>query len=100
VAVHSDPQTRIDERVIESPELLEALDKRANAHEAARSAKGELELRHADVIAELGKHGLEEGDTIRVGTYRITKTKPGEPKPVTFETTPTSRVMIRPLGEA
>ena len=100
MGVSSDPQTRIDERTIDSPELLEALDKRAEARGRKREAQSELDLRHAEVLAELEKHGLSEGDVVRIGTYRITKTKPTDSKTVTFETTPASRVMILELEGA
>lgn len=99
MAVSSDPQTRIDENVIDSPELLEALDRRANARNEKRSATSGYELRHAEALELIGKLELEEGQVVRVGTYRISKTAPGEAKEVTFETKPTSRVMIRELGD-
>lgn len=99
MAMTSDPQTRIDENVIDDPELLEALDLRSKAKNEKKSAASGFDLRHAEALALIEKLGLDEGDVVRIGTYRITKTKTGEPKDVSFTTSPASRVSIRELGD-
>lgn len=93
MSVAADPQTRLDERTIESTELESILEERAGAKEkaalAVQTAKG-FDERARALIDELV---TDEEAVVRVGRFRVTKSKVPA-RSVAFETSPTSRVRI------
>lgn len=92
------PQTAIDERVVENAELEQALVDRgklkAFAGEAAKKYREQDEL----VRGMVAEFALEDGQSIRVGRYRISRTTVAARK-VAFETNPTSRLTIAELDD-
>lgn len=89
----AEPQTRIDEKIVESPELESLLEERAAAKEKlamARSTAEGLTDRAKQKIDELG---LDVGSTMRVGRFRISKSLTAG-RSVAFDVDPKERVSI------
>lgn len=73
VAVVENPQTSFEEKLVDDPQLLELLRKRRRLNEAKAEAAKAAKEAHEAVLAKLGEHDLEAGQTIRVGDYLVTK---------------------------
>jgi hypothetical protein len=91
-------QTALDERVVEDGELEQLLSDRQIAKGAAGEAKKKFTSLTNLAKEKIEALGLEEGQAIRVGSFRITK-KPVPARDVAFETAPTTRLTISALGE-
>ena len=92
MAVQSQPQIAIDERVIESDELEAALE----AREVAKAARREAHSSYASANTKAREliDALELDDSpARIGRFRLV-VRPVEARSVSFETSPTSRVTI------
>lgn len=99
LAAVEEPQTSLEEKVVESSELESLLEsreqarvKRADAQAAFKTCDEVVKSKLAD-LAE-----LDDGVTVRVGRYRITQ-RAIEGRVVSFETSPSSRVTIAALDE-
>lgn len=99
LALAADPQTTIDEKTLEDPALLKALDGRHAAKTKARDAAKAAKEAHDKVTALLDAHDLDDGAIVRVGRYRIER-KAIEARHVEFDTDPSSRLTIRLLEDA
>ncbi len=90
----AEPQTALDERVLENTSDLEAaLDKREQKKAARRAVN--KEFRDADTVVKglIEPFGLDDGEVVRVGKYRIEqKTVPGGAR--AFETSDATRLII------
>lgn len=86
-------QLAFDERIVEDKELEAALEK----HLRAKDDRAEINLRvknaRATVDGELARHPLEVDETIRVGRFRITKSRKGGGH-VEFDTAPSESIRI------
>jgi hypothetical protein len=93
MAVKSKSQTSLEERLIDSADLEEALEEREKRNNSAKELR--RQFREADERAKglLAEHELQDGDTVRCGRFLITKA-PVPGRTVSFETTPSSRVRI------
>lgn len=91
--VKNDAQLGFDEEIVDDSELealLDAREKRKNSRDALNK---EFQAAHELVIGSLARLELEDGQAIRIGRHRITKSAmPG--RSVSFETKPTSRIRI------
>lgn len=92
------PQTALDERTIEAPAVLTALELRQSRKEAVKQARKAMKEADDRARALLDEHDLRDGDVVRCGQFRITK-KAVPSRAVTFETDPTSRLTISLLPE-
>lgn len=98
MTTREDPQTTIDERVVENPELEQALVDRGKLKAFAGEATKKYREQNEIVRGMVAEFALEDGQSIRVGRYRITRT-PVAGRAVAFETNPTSRVTIAELDD-
>lgn len=87
------PQTALDEKVIESPKLLEALDNREQLRVDKAEAVKLYKEGDEKVRAALEVQSLADGQAIRVGGYRITK-RSVPSRSVAFDTDASSRITI------
>jgi hypothetical protein len=88
----SQPQTSLDEHVVEDAELERALEERETLK--ARAAKARKAYTEADEWAKgmLGRHDLDEAP-LRVGRFVVSALElPG--RAVAFETSPSRRITI------
>jgi hypothetical protein len=94
MAVAEDPQTALDERVLENTSDLEAaLDKREQKKVARRAVNKDFREADAAVKALLEPFGLGDAEVVRVGKYRIEKRMvPGGAR--AFETSDAVRLII------
>jgi hypothetical protein len=92
----ADPQTQLEERVLEGAvvgaleEALETREKRKASKQAVTKQYKEADDR---VKALLGEFDLQDGEVARCGRFRIAK-KGIPAKTVMFETEPSSRLFI------
>lgn len=86
-------QLGMDEKRIDDPALIAALEER----EKRREHKGEVtkayQEAHEKALGEIAKLELPEDTAARVGRFRITRTHVAG-RSVSFETNPTSRISI------
>ena len=73
MAIQERAQTSLEERQIDDPQLLELLRKRRRLNEAKSEAAAKAKEAHEAVLAKLGEHELEVGQTARIGDYIVTK---------------------------
>lgn len=99
MGINADAQTRIDENVIDNPELLECLDRRSWAQVELKSARAGFELRDSEARAEIAKLELEPGQVVRCGAYRIAHVEAAPARDVAFTVEPKPRISIRALDE-
>lgn len=98
MATTADAQTQIDEQIIDDAELEQALEDREIAKGKSGEARKKYKTMDDLVKGKLGDVGLEDGDVARVGRFRISKSAVSG-RAVSFDTSPTSRVLIAPVGE-
>ncbi len=97
MAVNATPQTSLYETTIEDPTLEALLEKRESAREKRAKANGDFKT--LDVEAKKLIDALDVADGgVRVGRFVI-KVSEIEGKLVSFETAPSTRTTIAPLGE-
>jgi hypothetical protein len=96
--VRPTPQTSLDETVVEHAELAEALEARERLKD--RRSKLNRDYQEADEHAKtlVGQLDLADGDTVRVGRFRISRTAVAG-RTVAFETGERSRLTISMLDE-
>lgn len=95
MAVNEQPQTALDELVVDDPELEKALEKREAAKAARRTASKAFD--EADVVARasLGELEAQLGEgPVRVGRF-VLELRESAPKAVSFETEAKTRIAIR-----
>jgi hypothetical protein len=94
MAVAAQPQIAIDEAVVESPELEQALEAREAAKATAADARAAFKT--ADESARGLIAALELGEApVRVGRFRLVVRKVAA-RSVAFDTDPTTRLTITP----
>jgi len=97
MAVAAQPQIAIDEHVVESPELEQALEAREAAKAAASEARAAFKAAHDTATVLIA--ALELGETTaRVGRFRLMVRKVAA-RSVAFDTDPTTRLTITPDRE-
>lgn len=91
------PQLGLDEKVVDIPELVSALEERL----AAKSTLGDARKVYAEANeaanVEIAKLELPDGVAVRAGDFRITRSTVAA-RSVAFDTKPTTRVTITWLG--
>jgi hypothetical protein len=90
-------QTSLEEKLVDDPQLLELLRKRRRLNEAKSEAARAAKECHEAVLAKIGEHDLDDGETIRVGDYIVTKRRI-EPADVAFVRGGRSQLSIRFAG--
>lgn len=95
MAVGAEAQTALDEQVIDDRELESVLEDREVAKGAAGEARKKFSTVDEIAKGKIGDLKLAEGDTVRVGRFRVTY-KPVEGRSVAFDTQPTTRLTISP----
>jgi hypothetical protein len=98
VSTTADPQTQLDEREIEHPQLLKALEKRQGLKDEIKETRKQLKEIDGHARSLLDEQDLHDDEAVRVGRFRITK-KAVPARSVQFETDPTSRLTISLLPE-
>jgi hypothetical protein len=98
MAVTEQPQTAIDERVVDNEELRRALETRELLKARAGDARKAYRNCDDQVKGMAAEFALEDGQAIRVGRFRILKSAVAA-RAVHFETQPTSKVTIGVIGE-
>jgi hypothetical protein len=93
-----DPQTELQERELDSPSLLKALQERQDAKDDLKQHRKTFKEADDRAKALLSEFSLADGEVARIGQYKITK-KHIAPKTVSFETDPTSRIQISLIPE-
>ena len=94
----SNDQLGLDEKVIEDPELEDALNVRDDRKAAARDARKAYKEADEAASALIAGQELPEGMTIRVGRFRIER-RFYEGREVAFSTDGKSRVRISTVDE-
>lgn len=89
----STPQTALDEKPIDSPELEALIDKREERKATKKEATAAFKEMDDAVKARIAEFDLPEGEVARCGKYRIEK-RPTKGRSVSFETAPSSRLTI------
>lgn len=99
MAAVADPQTSLDERLINAPPLEQALETREKRKASLKAVRAEY--READEMAkaQIAEFDLSDGEVARCGRFRIAK-KRVQGRSVSFETDPTSRLQISLIDEA
>lgn len=92
-SLEPDDQLALDEKVVDIPELVEALEARQEAKADAGDARKVLKAANERANAEIEKLELPEDTAIRAGRFRITRRAVAS-RQVSFETDPTTRVTI------
>lgn len=98
MAVQDKAQLAMDETVVEDPELAKLLEARLRAGDDKREVAGVYKLADQAAKDGIAKLDLADGDVVRVGRFRIAK-KATEPRHVSFDSAPGSRVTIELWGE-
>lgn len=93
-----DPQTEIEERELDSPSLLKALQARQDAKEDLKGYRKTFKEADDRAKAMLSEFNLADGEVARLGQFKIT-VKHVPSKTVTFETDPSSRIQISLIPE-
>jgi hypothetical protein len=93
-----DPQTTIDEKVVENDKLEQALEEREKLK--AKAGKARKDYAEADEWAKglIGELRLDDGAAVRVGRFRVSRTAVAG-RSVAFETQPSSRLTISLLDD-
>lgn len=96
MAARPQPQTALDEQVVESAELERVLEDR----EVAKGAAGEARKKFStlDDLAKGTIADLDDDATVRVGRFRVAKRSVAG-RSVAFDTNPTSRLSIKVTDE-
>lgn len=94
----ADDQHALDERLVEDDALLKMLEDREVAKGKKSEATKKYETMNNIVKLEVEKLGVEEDETVRVGRFKITKSKV-DGRHVAFETEPTERLTIGPVKD-
>jgi hypothetical protein len=89
-----DPQTRMDETVIDHSTLEAALDEREKRLNSKRELTKQYKEANDKVRALLGEFNLQDGEVARCGRWRISK-KAIPARSVAFEAAPSSRIQIQ-----
>lgn len=89
------PQTALDEIVVDDEELAKALDDRELAKGKAREARKKKEMLDTVVNEKVAALDLKVDEPVRCGRFRITKVKTA-PREVVFTTPAGHRVKITP----
>ena len=97
MAVATQPQIAIDERVVESAELEAALEGREVARAALSEARAAFKAADEPARGLIAALELDESP-VRVGRFRLVVRKV-EGRSVAFDTDPTSRLTITPDRE-
>lgn len=92
------PQLALDEKVVEIPELEDALEERQSAKAAAGEARKAYKEAHEAAKVEIEKLELPDDTPVRAGRFRITRSAVSA-RSVAFETSPTTRLNITYLGD-
>lgn len=100
LAAVEDAQTTIDEQVVESEALLEALEKRQARKVDAGAARKLYTEAHEVVMGKLSEElpELADGDVARCGRFKISK-RSTPSRDVSFTTSPSSRLTIAVVDE-
>jgi hypothetical protein len=93
MAVADRPQTALDEKVIESVGLEEALEEREKKSNSVRALRKQFKEADNRAKALFNELAIEDEAVVRVGRFRITKSKVPS-RSVAFETDPTTRISI------
>jgi len=73
MAIDESGQIGMDERVIENEELERALETRLRRQDTLTEVRKSFKTAHEAVVELLKEQGLEDGEAIRVGRFRVTK---------------------------
>jgi hypothetical protein len=87
-------QLGMDEKIVDDKELEAALEQRENDRADVLVARQSLTMSDTKARALIDKLGMEEGDAVRVGRFRITKQLVPAHE-VTFEAEESERIRIR-----
>lgn len=98
MAARPQPQTALDEHVIEDELLEKALEAREGAKANALAARKAYGKAHDAVKGHLERHDLSEGP-LRVGRFVVTA-RELEGRSVAFDVEPSTRVSIRVAKDA
>lgn len=86
-------QTALDERVVENPELEQALEDREIAKGGANEARAKYTTLDDLAKGKVADLNLQDGEAVRIGRFRVAFRKlPG--KSVAFDTEPSERLTI------
>lgn len=94
MSVTEDPQTSIDERVIEQSAPEEALEERERRNNSRKELTRQFKEADDRARALLSEFDLQDGEVARCGRFRISK-KSIPSRSVAFETSPSSRIQIQ-----
>lgn len=93
-----DPQTSIYETTIAEPELEQLLEERAQLREKAAAARKRAQGVHEQVRERIEQLDIADAP-VRIGRF-VVAMRPVAPRSVSFETSPTVRLVIKPLPDA
>lgn len=91
--IRDDSQLALDERVLDEPDLEKLLERRLRAADDVAELRKTYKEADAAAKDRLATLGLNDGDAVRLGRFRITKSAVAS-RAVSFETAPTSRLTI------
>lgn len=89
----AEPQIGMDEKIVDSTEIEGILEEREKAREKAAMAKSTLKGFDERARSMLDEHLTEDEAVLRVGRFRIMKSK-SKSRSVSFTTEPGTRVRI------
>lgn len=97
--IAQDVQDGLFDIVIDNPELEEKLKERHKHKTAEGKAKAKADEADEEAKGIISTLGLEEGQVARCGSFKISKSIPGDDTPVSFTRKGKSRLTISMLGD-
>jgi hypothetical protein len=89
----SDDQLAFDEKVIDDPDLEEALEDREKVKSQRSALNAKFKEKHEQAVELIDELDITEDTVIRCGRFRVSKS-PVAPRSVEFTTNPTERLTI------
>jgi hypothetical protein len=92
-SINGSGQTGMDETPVENKELIDLLEKRLRLQDDKSEVAKAYRDAHKAALAEIDKLDIPDGQAIRIGRFRITRSAVAA-RHVEFDTDPTSRLTI------
>lgn len=92
-AINGSGQTGMDEKPVDNTALSDLLEERLRHADDVAEARKVFKEKDKAAKAEIEKLNIADGQAIRIGRFRITRT-PVAARHVEFDTDPTSRLSI------
>jgi hypothetical protein len=89
----SDDQLAFDEKVIEDPELEEALEDREKVKSQRSALNAKFKQKHEHAVEMIDELDITEDTVVRCGRFRLSKSHV-DSRSVEFTTSPTERLTI------